>query len=63
MFENLPKDCKYIGLSATPIRYLDGKRDMCQELFTGGIANEISLPDAILKRILPLPRYIVGLYT
>lgn len=63
MFENLPKDCKYIGLSATPIRYLDGKRDMCQELFNGSIANEISLPDAILKRILPLPRYIAGLYT
>lgn len=63
MFENLPKDCKYIGLSATPIRYLDGKRDMCQELFDGNIANEISLPDAILKRILPLPRYIAGLYT
>lgn len=63
MFDNLPKDCKYIGLSATPIRYLDGKRDMCQELFNGSIANEVSLPDAILKRILPLPRYIAGLYT
>lgn len=63
MFENLPKDCKYIGLSATPIRYLDGKRDMCEELFDGNIANEISLPDAIIKRILPLPRYIAGLYT
>lgn len=63
MFEKLPIDCKYIGLSATPIRYLDGKRDMCQELFDGCVANEISLTDAILKRILPLPRYIAGLYT
>lgn len=63
MFNELPKDCKYIGLSATPIRYLDNKRDMCLELFNGNIANEVSLTDAIIDRILPLPRYIAGLYT
>ena len=63
MFNSFPNDCKYIGLSATPIRYLDKRRNMAEELFDGCIANEISLADAILNRILPLPRYIAGLYT
>ena len=63
MFSSFPDDCKYIGFSATPIRFLDSKRNMAEELFDGCIANEIGLADAILNRILPLPRYIAGLYT
>lgn len=63
IFNTFPNDCKYIGFSATPIRFLDGKRNMAQELFDGCIANEIGLADAILNRILPLPRYIAGLYS
>ena len=63
MFNSFPNDCKYIGLSATPIRYLDKRRNMAEEIFDGCIANEIGLADAILSRILPLPRYIAGLYT
>ena len=63
MFDAFPDDCKYVGFSATPIRFLDGKRNMAKELFNGCIANEINLADAILNRILPLPRYIAGLYT
>lgn len=63
MFDVFPDDCKYVGFSATPIRFLDGKRNMAEELFNGCIANEIGLADAILNRILPLPRYIAGLYT
>lgn len=63
MFALFPSDSKYIGFSATPIRFLDGMRNMAEELFDGCIANEISLADAILNRILPLPRYIAGLYT
>lgn len=63
MFDLFPDDCKYIGFSATPIRFLDGRRNMAEELFNGCIANEIGLADAILNRILPLPRYIAGLYT
>lgn len=41
MFDIFPDDCKYIGFSATPIRYLDGQRNMAKELFDGCIANEI----------------------
>lgn len=63
MFDTFPNNCKYIGFSATPIRFLDGKRNMAEELFGGCIANDISLVDAILNRILPLPRYIAGLYS
>ncbi len=63
MFVAFSFDCKYIGFSATPIRFLDGKRNMADELFNGCIANEIGFADAILNRILPLPRYIAGLYT
>lgn len=63
MLDVFPTDCKYVGFSATPIRFLDGKRNMAEELFNGCIANEIGLADAILNRILPLPRYIAGLYT
>ena len=62
MFKTFSSDCKYIGFSATPIRFLDNQRNMAEELFGGCIANELGLADAILKRILPLPRYIVGIY-
>jgi len=63
MFDEFPDDCKYIGLSATPIRYLDGQRNISEELFDNCLANDLTLADAITKRILPLPRYIAGLYT
>lgn len=63
MFNSFPNDCKYIGFSATPIRFLDGKRNIAEELFDGCIASEIGLADAILNRTLPLPRYIAGLYS
>lgn len=53
---------KVLGLSATPIRHLDNGRNMAEELFEGAMANNMSLAEAIVQRILPLPRYICGLY-
>lgn len=53
---------KVIGFSATPIRYLDDKRDMSQELFDGNIASEITLHDAIVDELLPAPEYITATY-
>lgn len=50
-----------LGASATPIRYLDGKRDMTDEFFNGVKAAELTLPQAIVKRILPNPTYIAAL--
>jgi superfamily II DNA or RNA helicase len=50
-----------LGASATPIRYLDGKRDISEEFFNGIRAAELTLPQAIVKRILPNPTYIAAL--
>ncbi len=52
-----------LGLSATNIRYLDGQRDMAQELFDGCIASEMKLGEAIAKEILPAPEYVVSMYS
>jgi superfamily II DNA or RNA helicase len=56
-------DAFVLGTTATPIRYLDGKRDMCDDLFFGNKANELTLPQAIVKKILPNPKYIASLIT
>ena len=51
-----------IGLTATNIRYLDGQRDMAQELFDGHIASEMSLGEAIVRGILPAPKYVLSIF-
>lgn len=52
-----------LGLSATSIRYLDNQRDMADELFDGNVASEITLGEAIVKGILPSPKYVTALYS
>ena len=52
-----------LGLSATPIRYLDNQRDMADELFDNCIADSMTLGEAIARGILPAPKYVVSLYT
>lgn len=54
---------KIIGLSATHIRFLDNGRDMCEEIFGNVIASKITITEAIQKKILPSPNYVVGLYS
>ena len=44
-------NAKILGLSATNIRYLDNRRDMAQEIFEGHIASEMTLGEAIAKKI------------
>lgn len=56
-------DAKVLGLSATSIRYLDGKRDMAQELFGGRTASEMSLGKAISMGVLPAPVYVMSMYS
>ena len=51
------------GTSATPIRTLDQSRDMSDEIFDSYVANQISLPDAIVRSILPEPKYVSALYS
>lgn len=62
LLEQSPK-AYVLGLSATPIRYLDNARDMSDELFENNIASELTLEDAMAKRILPTPDYVCALYT
>lgn len=51
-----------LGLTATPIRYLDQQRDMADELFDGCIAHQLTLGEAIVQGILPAPKYVMALY-
>ena len=55
-------EAKILGLSATPIRYLDNCRNMAEELFTVDgqlcIASEMTLGEAIVRGILPAPLYV-----
>jgi len=57
------KSAKVLGLSATPVRYLDNMRDMTEEIFDGVSTEELNLVDAIAKGILPEPKYVSALYT
>jgi superfamily II DNA or RNA helicase len=60
---NMFPDAKILGTSATHIRFLDNARNMGEELFNGNIVNNISLAEAIVRNILPMPKYISALYT
>lgn len=51
-----------IGTSATPIRYSDNERDMSDELFKNNIAVNLSLSEAIVKNIVPMPTYVTSVY-
>ncbi len=52
---------KVIGTTATEIRYLDKERNMNYILFDGVCASTLTLVDAMLKEILPVPIYINSL--
>ena len=56
-------DAQILGLTATPIRYLDNQRDISEELFDGCVADSMTLGEAIARGILPAPKYVVSLYT
>ena len=63
--ERLLKICekaKVVGLSATHIRYLDGQRNMAEELFNNNIASQITLGEAIVLGILKAPKYVTAIY-
>lgn len=55
-------NAEVFGVTATPVRYSEFDRDMRSEIFSGTCANEISLYDAIARKILPSPKYVTGLY-
>lgn len=51
-------EIKVIGTTATEIRYLDHERNMNNILFDGVCASTLTLADAMLREILPVPVYI-----
>lgn len=53
---------KLLGLTATNVRYLDNNRDMAKELFHGHIASEMTLGEAVVRGILPAPKYVTTVY-
>ena len=57
---------RILGLSATPIRYLDNCRNMAEELFAVDgqvcIASEMTLGEAIVRGSLPVPRYVTTVF-
>ena len=55
-------DAKLLGLTATNIRYLDNNRNMAEELFDGHIASDMSLGEAVVRGILPAPKYVTTVY-
>ncbi len=61
LLERYPQ-AQLFGLSATKIRYLDHQRDMVDELFDGHIVSEMSLGEAVVRGILPAPRYVTTVY-
>ena len=56
--ENSDDTKKFIGLTATPIRYLDHERNMTEEIFDGNVASSLTLAEAMLEELLPVPLYI-----
>lgn len=62
LLEAYPK-ARRLGLSATNIRYLDNQRNMAEELFEGNIASEMTLGEAIVREILPEPKYVIAMYS
>ena len=58
----LNKQAKVFGTTATHIRYLDNERNMADELFHGNIASHITIAEAWNQNILPIPRYVSGLF-
>ncbi len=52
-----------LGLSATNVRYLDNQRNMAEELFDGNVASEMTLGEAIARKILPAPTYVLSMYS
>lgn len=55
-------NAKVVALSATTTRYLDGNRNMIEELTNGIHTEPLTLFDAIARSILPNPKYVTALY-
>jgi superfamily II DNA or RNA helicase len=55
-------NCKFIGLTATPVRYLDGGLNVAEEYFDGHLIETVTLADAIKEGIFRKPRYVTAYF-
>lgn len=53
---------KVVGLSATPVRYLDNERDMSVEFFNGNVVSGLNIVEAVVNGVLPTFKYVVSYY-
>ena len=51
-----------MGLTETNVRYLDNNRDMAKNFFDGHIAIDMTLGEAVVRGILPTPKYVTTVY-
>ena len=58
----LCQDAKLMGLTATNVRYPDNNRDIAEEFFDGHIAIDMTLGEAVVRGILPTPKYVTTVY-
>ena len=56
-------EARLIGLTATPIRFLDRQLDTCELLFDSCVASQLTLGEAIVRGILGAPTYVTALYS
>lgn len=57
------KNAVVIGFTATPIHYLDGKKDIVEMLFNGISAGNITIQEAITAGILPKPTQVEVMFS
>ena len=64
-FQTLTADFrgKILGMTATPVRFLDQARNMAEELFDGNMVIGVELPEAIDQGILPTMTYHPALFS
>lgn len=59
---SLCPQAKLLGLTATPIRYLDAQKDSVEHFFGDCVASEMTLGEAIVRGILPAPKYVTTVF-
>ena len=58
----LCQDAKLMGLTATNVRYLDNNHDIAKKFFSGHIAIDMTLGEAVVRGILSTPKYVTTVY-
>lgn len=55
-------NCFVVGLTATPVRYLDNNMDVAKEFFNDNYIETITLTESIKQGVFKAPNYITGYF-